>query len=851
MGAAASQFCQTQNVSEKVLSQLTNTILTEDSFVGVQRDTNYDMYVHEFLELSPDEEVALLADLRKVQVQSLSQSKEIVITEVCNTCTIKFDSACSRCMSGIPERLRSSNKPLSTIAVKGFNGTVSTVDKEGVNDDGKREYYLQNMPSDLCLLSANEYAKDGAAILMEDDGVVVQLSSDEKERFRDYISQFKKVKELVVRNRTYEVAHSSNDEVAMNNTATRYFNSKVNVSNNDERIMATLLTGLSFRDIYTMIKHNNTQGIPRDLTMQSLNSFQHRYGSTPDVLQLAVPNLAGNTKGYMAPIVKVTTVGQRVEADYMQFDFNETIDDEKSKQKKTIKLTSHGGATGAYLTVDVYSGLLQGCLVVSVSDSVKRVKETISVYKRDGYDVKLFAADMGVLIQGKFSVATPEVQEYLRQICKIECSEPYEHNYGTSHIERSVRSVNELVRFAILYVLNNPNLKFMGFTKTQLLRLWGELFIWAVTIINLKPYPNCPSKTKYEVYYTKQPDLREIRLLPIFAVLYVLRRKGANELDSNRDFWQRGFYIGPSVAVPGAVRVAVLSKKKLVQIITSSEIKAVSDGGDLNTYSHIESAVNIIIREDRNLVNASDVLVQVNEVPMTVVDENMIDEPPKDSSEDLERDNDNVLPTVSAEIINESPKESSTSRSESTTSVVSTTGNGEATRSAGIISPAKGEGFEIVSEILGHKGSVKKKAKMSFKVRWKDFDSSHDSWLPFKALRENAVLHLYLQQHGMTKLIPLVYRPNDVPVSKSNDEQKESPSELISSSKKTKRKSIEAMSVCELLEHVNSHIYADVEEESHFVDWSTHDNETYYYSFVYNAYMVIEGSYVIDEECCY
>ena len=79
MGAVVSQFCQTQNVSEKVLRQLTNTILTEDSFVGVQRDTNYDMYVHEFLELSSDEEVALLADLRKVKVQSLSQSKESVM----------------------------------------------------------------------------------------------------------------------------------------------------------------------------------------------------------------------------------------------------------------------------------------------------------------------------------------------------------------------------------------------------------------------------------------------------------------------------------------------------------------------------------------------------------------------------------------------------------------------------------------------------------------------------------------------------------------------------------------------------------------------------------------------------
>mmetsp|Transcript_12480 Transcript_12480/g.17048 ORF Transcript_12480/g.17048 Transcript_12480/m.17048 type:complete len:220 (+) Transcript_12480:1964-2623(+) len=65
---------------------------------------------------------------------------------------------------------------------------------------------------------------------------------------------------------------------------------------------------------------------------------------------------------------------------------------------------------------------------------------------------------------------------------------------------------------------------------------------------------------------------------------------------------------------------------------------------------------------------------------------------------------------------------------------------------------------------------------------------------------------------------------------------------------KKNSKNVEAMSVCELLEHINSHIHADEFEESHFVDWSTHDNETYYYSFVYNAYMVIEGQYVIDED---
>jgi hypothetical protein len=876
-------ICQAQTVSEVVLSQSssTNNIdFQEDSYlVGVQRDTNYDMYENEFLELTIDEEAAFLVSLDVEQVKSSSKSSKMdkVVTEVCNTCTVKFDSACSRCMSGIPERLIDTTKPLSTIAVRGFNGTVSTVDTVGVNDDGKREYFIQSMPADLCLLSANEYAKDGAAILMEDDGVVLRLSNEEKERFREYISQFQKIKELVVRNRTYEVAHSSNDEVAMNNTATRYFNSKVNVSNSEERIMATLLTGLSFRDIYYLVKHNCAKGLPRDITVQSLNSFQHKYGSTPDVLQLAVPNLAGNTKGYMAPIEKVTEVGQRVEADYMQFDFNDTIVDTKTQQKKTIKLTSHGGATGAYLSVDVYSGMLHGRLIVSVGESVKRVKETIETYTRDGHAVKLFAADQGVLIQGKFSVATPEVQEYVRKICKIECSEPYQHNYGTSHIERSVRSVSELVRFAILYVLNNPNLKFMGFTKVQLLRLWGELFVWALTVINLKPCANCPSKTKYEVYHNKQPDLREIRLLPIFAVLYVLRRKGHNDLDSNRDFWQRGFYIGPSATVLGAVRVAVLTKTKLVQIITSSEIKAVSDGGDLNSYSHIATAVNRIIQEDNVLEtrDSSDIiLAQDNDDPL-----DNLENPLKSSKAVVVPAFDQATTVTSNAMDNSIAVNSAKPIAVLATAALTTNAinNAKSTavlpiadNSATTAAGGRSDGFEIVSEILGHRGSIKKKTKMRFKVRWENYDSSHDSWLSLKDLRDNAVLHVYLQNHGMAKLIPPLYRPNYVqekvavidstPAVMSIYQDREVTSILSGSGSKQqqptstgkqKNKSIEAMSVCELLHHVNQHIH-DVDDKEIetccFVDWSNHDDDTYYYSFVYNAYMVIDNrSYVIDE----
>ena len=43
------------------------------------------------------------------------------------------------------------------------------------------------------------------------------------------------------------------------------------------------------------------------------------------MLQLATPNLAGNHKGYIAPSVPITYVGQRVEADHFETEFNEEV----------------------------------------------------------------------------------------------------------------------------------------------------------------------------------------------------------------------------------------------------------------------------------------------------------------------------------------------------------------------------------------------------------------------------------------------------------------------------------------------------------------------------------------------
>ena len=81
--------------------------------------------------------------------------------------------------------------------------------------------------------------------------------------------------------------------------------------------------------------------------------------------------------------------------------------------------------------------------------------------------------------------------------------------------------------------------------RLQIFKLCGELFYWALVVINLKPAFNDPAITKYQAYYQKKPDLRMIRLLPIFSVLLYVYRHAANaELNSQHDFWQLGLYVG-------------------------------------------------------------------------------------------------------------------------------------------------------------------------------------------------------------------------------------------------------------------------------------------------------------------
>jgi hypothetical protein len=203
-----------------------------------------------------------------------------------------------------------------------------------------------------------------------------------------------------------------------------------------------------------LTKNAAISGLPRDLTATALHSFENKYGRTPDVLQLAFPDLSGNTKGYFAPKPILAHCGQRIEADFFETEFNDlnSVHDTSeppltsTQRSKLKKLKSYGGATAAYIYIDVYSGCVDGILVNSMAKPLPLVHATVKTFKAKGHKVEVFSADQGVLSQLLFRVAIPKVQKYLTEVENIvaECGEAYNHNNGTPYIEHVIQRIIEI-----------------------------------------------------------------------------------------------------------------------------------------------------------------------------------------------------------------------------------------------------------------------------------------------------------------------------------------------------------------------------------------------------------------------
>jgi hypothetical protein len=82
---------------------------------------------------------------------------------------------------------------------------------------------------------------------------------------------------------------------------------------------------------------------------------------------------------------------------------------------------------------------------------------------------------------------------------------------------------------------------------------------------------------------------------PIFSMLYVHRHQPNTLVQTQKHFWQKGLYVGSSPDKRGAIRVAVKDNQGHIQIITTTQFKNISDGGNLNPYQDIERVVNSII----------------------------------------------------------------------------------------------------------------------------------------------------------------------------------------------------------------------------------------------------------------
>lgn len=532
--------------------------------------------------------------------------------------TVKMDTGCSRCMSGVPGRLlrRAPDVDVSNVVIKGFNDSKCGVDGVGVNADGKTEYLVSAMPSHLVLLCAHDYARDGAIVLYDDGGYVYNLTAEQRADVRVYMSQYAPSKVLEVRGRTYDVVDAGDEEQGQRagtdgdvaHAATTYFNTKVNVSNTEERILAYLISGLTMRDLYKYVEHGSIAGLHPDVTTHALSRFKHKWGSTPDAFQLANPGREGNRKGYMSEVSEPQACGEYVEMDFMECDFNDAevtqalTEDQLNglrRRKKVRKLATHGGAIAGNVCVDAYSGYIRGELVLSTARPIDIVRRCVQSFALDGHAVSEFAADSGVSSQSTFQVFTPEVEAFLLESgVKSHRSEPYNHSNGTPHVENAIKTIKARIRMGVFYILRNPNFHLLGFSKQQVLKLWGELFYWAITTMNMSECPHVKGKTKYEVFKGRRPNIQEIRLLPIFAVVMVYRHvPTAAVLDqSNHPFYQYGLYVGPDTKVTGGIRVAVITNEG-IQIVVTTKYKGVSDGGGINVYPHVAQGLQQVLAD--------------------------------------------------------------------------------------------------------------------------------------------------------------------------------------------------------------------------------------------------------------
>ena len=97
-----------------------------------------------------------------------------------------------------------------------------------------------------------------------------------------------------------------------------------------------------------------------------------------------------------------------------------------------------------------------------------------------------------------------------------------------------------------------------------------------------------------------------------------------------------------------------------------------------------------------------------------------------------------------------------------------------------IINYTVAEGEFVVEAVLDHRSSKTPMTSktIEFLLKWEGYDTSYNSWEPFKNLVQNEIVHRYLILRGMTEFIPAKFK-DDVEDVKEADQ--EAPCAVINS----------------------------------------------------------------------
>ena len=508
------------------------------------------------------------------------------------------------------------NKP---IVVSGFNNTRETVNHKGVNRDGKDTLCIPGM-GETDLLCANDYAKGGGIWLNENGGRVIQFKDpEEKCKFEKYIEDINSTTmTLKVHNRVYIVDKRestikpqmkkkvtvanlslSDSEDFMNelaNPATHFFNGRVGFDSVDDRVLGYIMMGMSLKTLRMGIGNGDKReilGIHPAITLKAIRQFEKKHGRSPDILQLANLDIQPHQHTFEkeGSAIVAKNPGDIMEMDNFYSDFNEKRKDEKTGElyKRAVKVESLGGGIAYNIAVDETTGFMYGQMITTATKSTNIVERVLNMVETTTKNkAKVIAADSGVVSESMFKVFTPETLAMLNnRLVRHRRSMPHEHSIGSCKVEVGGRYVKRLQRLAYRYCFNNPNFKKIAWSRSDLIKLWGEIYNWAVNVYNLSESARKNGKSKYHDFVGKQFNIQLIRLLPIFSILLV-RHQGK---------YTYGVYVGPHYfgpdgePTPGAIRVAIKAKSSKISILVTQSYKCVSMGGQVDLNREIDRSL--------------------------------------------------------------------------------------------------------------------------------------------------------------------------------------------------------------------------------------------------------------------